>query len=99
MACTVRSVRPTAELMSRIRAWGFPAISTSTRPCPVSSVQLPLCSSGGSMDPEYNLAGEFSREDTHEVFLTLILTGPLLGAEPCAATRPLLIGDGDDWDP
>ena len=41
MAWTVRSVSDTAALMSRMRASGLRAISTSTCPCPVSNVQLP----------------------------------------------------------
>jgi STAS domain len=42
------SVRPAAALMSRIRASGLRAISTSTCPCPVRSVQRPpLCDSSG----------------------------------------------------
>ena len=39
----------TAALMSRIRAPGSRPISTSTRPCPVSSVQLPPLSSESLM--------------------------------------------------
>ena len=41
MTCTLRSVSPTMGLMSRIRASGWRAISTSTCPCPVRRVQLP----------------------------------------------------------
>jgi Methyltransferase domain len=52
-AWTVRSVSPAAVAMSRIRAPGSRAISTSTWPCPVSSVQLPPLSSGALMPPDH----------------------------------------------
>src|SRR5580658_8707049 len=72
MACTVRSVSPTAVLMSRIRASGSRAISTSTCPCPVSRVQLPP----GSLIPrDHILARELTREETREIFLAFLLTG------------------------
>ena len=57
MACTVRSVRPTATAMSRIRARVLPAISTSTCPCPVSIVQLPWLH-GSSWAPWQELLAE-----------------------------------------
>jgi hypothetical protein len=43
MACTVRSVRPAAVLMSRIRMPGSRVIPASTCPCPVSSFQRRSC--------------------------------------------------------
>src|SRR5215469_10724708 len=75
MAWTVRSVRPTIGLMSRIRASGLRVISTSTCPCPVSSVQDPPLPSSPLMSPSVELTSDFPREKTHEVFLVFILTG------------------------
>ena len=57
MAWTVRSVRPTTGLMSRMRALGLRAISTRTCPWPVSSVQVPPLWSGSLMLPEYTTRG------------------------------------------
>ena len=51
-------VSPTTALMSRIRARGLRAISTSTCPCPVRSVQLPPLSSGSLMSPDRILPEE-----------------------------------------
>src|SRR6185312_3955701 len=62
MTWTVRSVRPTTAAMSRIRAVGLRATSTSTCPCPVSRVQLPALSSRAFITSEYILARPSARE-------------------------------------
>ena len=70
--------------MSRIRAVGLRAISTSTCPCPVSSVQLPPRSSGAVMTTDISSRDHprekfswdiFSREKSREIFLMFLLTG------------------------
>src|SRR5271170_2373311 len=85
MAWTVRSVSPTAALMSRIRASGSRAISTRTCPCPVSRVQAPPSSPWSSMPSDHILARGLSRVYTHEIFLALLLTGVRFGSDPDGA--------------
>jgi anti-sigma B factor antagonist len=92
MAWTVRSVSPTTALISRIRASGLRAISTSTCPCPVSRVQLPPIEPGSVIPPDHILTREFTREETHEIFLVFLLTGIGTRADPDSApigARPL----------
>src|ERR1700760_1224772 len=81
MAWTVRSVRPTTGLMSRIRASGLRAISTSTCPCPVRSVHAPPLSSASVMPSSIDLASDFPREKTREIFVAFLLTGLQLQAD------------------
>src|ERR1700751_5435471 len=81
MTWTVRSVRPTTELMSRIRASGLRATSTSTCPCPVRSVHPPPLSSASVMPSSIELASVFPREKTHEIILACLLTGLQLHAD------------------
>src|SRR5436309_3114759 len=69
MPWTVRSVRPAAAAMSRIRAVGLRAISTSTCPWPVSRVQLPPLSSWPVITAEYIFRSAFARENIHEISL------------------------------
>src|SRR6266542_2966227 len=66
---SVHGVPGTAALMSRIRAVGVRAISTSTCPCPVSSVQLPPRSSATLIPAEYILARTSAREHPREKLL------------------------------
>src|SRR2546422_143693 len=100
MACTVRSVMPAAALMSRIRDPGLRAISTSTCPCPVSSVQPPSRSPGSLTPPDHILARVSSREVSRDIFLMFLLTGlrraPILVVPP---TGPDVGRDGDDHGP
>src|SRR5256885_6438166 len=100
MACTVRSVMPAAAPMSRIRDPGLRAISTSTCPCPVSSVQLPSRSPGSLIPPDHILARRSSREVSRDIFLMFLLTGlrraPILVVPQ---TGPDVGRDGDDHGP
>src|ERR1700756_1727468 len=75
MAWTGRSVSPTPALISRIRASGLRAISTSTCPCPVSRVQLPSIGPRSVIPPDHILTREFAREETRDIFLVFPLTG------------------------
>src|ERR1700722_10368950 len=80
MAWTVRSVSPTAALMSRIRASGSRAISRRTCPCPVRRVQVPPLWSGSVIPCDHILARRFSGVYTHEIFLAFPLTGVYLAS-------------------
>ena len=69
---------PAAALMSRIRASGLRAISTSTCPCPVRSVQLPPLWSGSLMPHDHN-SRENPHARTHEIYRAFLLTAVCLG--------------------
>ena len=64
---------------------GLRAISTRTCPCPVSSVQLPLLSSGTLISRDHNLAREFSRVKTRDIFLVILLTHHAVRDDPGSA--------------
>jgi len=73
MACTVRWLRPAVAAMSRIRARGLRAISTSTCPCPVSSVQLPA-----GLLPESHALRTFAPVETREISLACLRAGAVM---------------------
>ena len=86
MACTVRSVRPTTGLMSRMRASGLRAISTRTCPWPVSSVQACGCfGQGRSCSLSIQLASGLTRDGSREVFLAFYIDTRPPGADPGSA--------------
>src|SRR5271169_5836600 len=98
MAWTVRSVSPTAVLMSRTRAPGSREISTRTCPCPVRRVQVPPLSPGSFMPSDHILARRFSRVYTHDIFLAFLLTGFCSGADADSAIGSPVRATGGDAD-